>query len=136
MPNQNLETVGDFVRRIRTEKNMSCEDVSKRSARKEQRISGSYINRIENNPALKPTADRLKALADGLGVPAQEVFARAVGFALGGESSEEIELLARFRELSPERRDDLLSLVDLWYQKDRCPKSALTIMACPISHDY
>ncbi|HKG62381.1 MAG TPA: helix-turn-helix transcriptional regulator [Pyrinomonadaceae bacterium] len=119
------ESLGEFVRRIRTEKNLSCADVSKRSSRKGQRrIAGSYINRIENHPNLSVTADRLKALADGLGVPAEELFARVVGLAPEGESSEEIELLARFRELSPERRDDLLRLVDLWYQKDRCPKTA------------
>ena len=119
------ESLGDFVRRIRREKNMSCMDVSKRSARKgSRRISGSYINRIENNPTLRPTADILAVLAAGLGVPAEEVFARVVGYVPEGQTPEEIELIARFRELSPERRDDLLSLVDLWYQKDRCPKSA------------
>jgi len=119
------ESLGQFVRRIRIEKNLSCADVSKRSARKgPRRISGSYVNRIENYPNLRPTADRLKALADGLGVPAEELFARVIGFAPEGESNEENELLARFRELSPERRDDLLRLVDLWYQKDRCPKTA------------
>ena len=113
------ESLGAFIRRIRTEKNLSCADVSKRSARQgPRRISGSYVNRIENYPNLRPTADRLKALADGLGVPAEELFARVVGLAPEGESSDEIELLARFRELSPERRDDLLRLVDLWYQKD------------------
>jgi len=118
------ESLGQFVRRIRTEKNLSCMDVSKQSAKKGRRIAGSYVNRIENDPKLNPTAVALNALANGLGVPAEEVFARAVGFAPEGESSEEIELLARFRELSPERRDDLLSLIDLWYQKDRCPKTA------------
>jgi transcriptional regulator with XRE-family HTH domain len=98
---------------------MSCADVSKRSTRKGQRrIAGSYINRIENNPKLSPTADRLTALADGLGVPAEELFARVVGYVPEGESSEEIELLARFRELSPERRDDILRIVDLYYQKN------------------
>lgn len=113
------ESLGDFVRRTRTEKNLSCMDVSKRSARKGQRkISGSYANRIENDPKLRPTADRLKALADGLGVPAEEVFARVAGYVPEGESSEEIELLARFRELSPERRDDVIRIVDVWYQKD------------------
>lgn len=119
------ESLGQFVRRIRTEKNLSCADVSKRSARKgPRRISDSYINRIENYPNLSPTADRLKALADGLGVPAEELLTRAAGLAPEGETSEEIELLARFRELSPERRNDLLRLVDTLYQKDRCPKSA------------
>ena len=118
------ESLGDFVRRIRTQKNLSCADVSRRSLRFGKPIAGSYINRIENNPKLCPTANRLKALADGLGVPAEELFARAIGFAPEGETPEEIELLARFKELSPQRRDDLLSLVDLWYQKERASEGA------------
>ena len=112
------ESLGDFVRRIRREKNLSCADVSRRSGRKGQRrIAGSYVNSIENNLKLGPTADRPTALADGLGIPAEELFARVAGFAPEGESSEEIELLARFRELSPERRDDILKILDLRYQK-------------------
>jgi transcriptional regulator with XRE-family HTH domain len=119
------ETLGAFVRRIRTEKNLSCADVSKRSARQPQRrIAASYVNRIENDSKLCPTANRLKALADGLGVPPEEVFARAAGYEREGETPEETELLTRFRELSPQRRGDLLSLVDMYYQKERCPKSA------------
>jgi len=120
----NRESLGDFVRRIRTEKNLSCRDVSNQSARFGKRISGSYINRIENEPKLRPTADRLRALAHGLSVPAEELFALAIGYAPEGETPEEIELITRFRELSPQRRDDLLSLVDMYYQKERCPKSA------------
>ena len=112
------ESLGDFVRRIRIEKNLSCADVSKRSARFGKEISGAYVNRIENNPTLTPSADRLTALAKGLGVPAEEVFARVAGYTPVGETPEEIELLARFKELSPERRDDVLRIVDLWYQKD------------------
>lgn len=98
---------------------MSCADVSRRSTRKGQgQIAASYINRIENNPKLRPTADRLKALADGLGVPAEELFARVAGNVPESETPEEIELLARFRQPSPERRDDLIRIVDLYYQKD------------------
>jgi len=120
MPNQNLETVGDFVRRIRTEKNMSCEDVSKRSARKEQRISGSYINRIENNPHLRPSVDRLRALAYGLGIPVEELLARAAGLVPSDSDSNDVfRLVARFRALSAERKDDVLRIVDAWYQKDQ-----------------
>jgi len=117
------ESLGAFVRRIRTEKNLSCMDVSKRSARFGKPIAGSYVSRIENDAKLHPTAVALKALANGLSVPAEELFARAIGLAPEGESPEEIELLARFRELSPERRDDVLRIVDVWYQKDRCTKS-------------
>jgi transcriptional regulator with XRE-family HTH domain len=115
MPNQNLETLGDFVRRVRWEKNLSLESVSQRSARFGPRIAASYINRIENDPTRRATADRLKALAHGLGVPVEELFARAVGLATPGDNSDELRLLTRFRRLSPERKADVLKIVDMWY---------------------
>jgi len=115
-----VESLGDFVRRIRTEKNLSCADVSKRSARKGQRrIAGSYVNRIENYPNLSVTADRLKALADGLDVPAEELLARAAGLIpLGEKDSEEFRLLTRFRELSRQRKEDLLTIIDALYSQE------------------
>jgi len=90
MANRTSETLGDFVRRIRTEKSLSTWDVSKRSARFGKPITASYICRIENNLKQKPTADRLTALANGLGVPVQELLARAAGLAPPGESSDEL----------------------------------------------
>jgi len=109
------ETLGDFIRRIRRAKNMSCADVSKRSARFGKRISGSYINRIENYPNLRITTDRLKALADGLDVPVAELFARSVGLMHGDEDAAEVRLVAQFRNLSPERKADILQLLELWH---------------------
>ncbi|HEY4422690.1 MAG TPA: helix-turn-helix transcriptional regulator [Pyrinomonadaceae bacterium] len=110
------ERLGDFIRRIRTEKNLSCADVSKRSARKgQQRIAGSYINRIENDRKLRPSADKLKALADGLDIPADELLARSVGLIQGEEDAAEVRLLARFRNLSPERKADVLRIIELWH---------------------
>jgi len=110
------ESLGDFVRRIRREKNLSCADVSKRSRRFGKPIAGSYINRIENNPTLRPSADRLKALADGLDIPADELLARAVGL-LRRDETDEHRLLSRFRALSPERKADVLRIVNLWYSE-------------------
>lgn len=112
------ETLSDFVRRIRNEKRLSCADVSRQSARSGKRIAGSYVNRIENDPTLRPTADRLRALANGLGVPVPELIARAFGIASYGErSSEELHLVTRFRELSHKRKEDVLKLVDLYYSE-------------------
>jgi transcriptional regulator with XRE-family HTH domain len=112
------ETFSDFVRRIRTEKRLSCADVSKQSARFGKRIAGSYVNRIENDPTLNPTAVALQALANGLGVPVPELMARAFGIASYGErSSEELSLITRYRELSRERKEDVLKLVDLYYSE-------------------
>ena len=98
---------------------MSCQDVSKRSARKGKRIAASYVNRIENNPKLRVTADRLKALADGLEVPADEVLARAAGIIpLGEKDSDEFRLLTRFRKLSRQRKEDLLTMIDVLYSQE------------------
>ena len=119
MPNQNLETLGDFVRRARWEKNLSCEDVSKRSARFGPRIAASYINRIENEPTRRPTVDRLKALAYGLGIPVEELLARAAGLVPSDSDSNDAFRLvvARFRALPPERKVDVIQIMNLWYSQ-------------------
>ena len=75
---RSLESLGDFVRRIRNEKGLSLIDVSKQSACFGLPISGAYINRIERNPKLRVSTDRLKALAHGLGIPVEELLAHAV----------------------------------------------------------
>ncbi len=116
MKDQSPENLGDFVSRIRTEKNLSLMDVSKRSARFGPRIAGSYVCRIERESKRRPTAGKLKALAYGLGVPVEELLARAAGLIPSdGQSNDELELVTRFRKLSPERKADVLQIVDLWY---------------------
>src|SRR5262245_58593494 len=72
------ERLGEFVRRIRTQKRLSLTDVSKQSALFGPRISGSYINRIANHPKLNPSAARLRSLAHGLGIPVPEMFAHCI----------------------------------------------------------
>ena len=114
--NQSSEGFADFVRRTRKLKNLSLADVSNQSANFGKRIAASYVSRIENN-LQRPTADRLTALANGLGVPVQELLARAAGLAPPGESSDELHLVTRFRELSPERKSDVLDIVDMWYSR-------------------
>jgi transcriptional regulator with XRE-family HTH domain len=121
---RNPKAFGDFVQQTRQEKSLSCKDVEKRSARFGKPIAGSYVNRIENNPALHPTAVALKALAYGLGVPPAEVFLRAVGLVEPGIESEEVQLLSRFRELSPEQRSFVLDLVDMLYSKELLRRTA------------
>lgn len=110
------ENFGDYIRRIRREKNLSLGDVSRRSARFGKCISAAHISRIENNPRLQPTVDRLKALANGLGVPPQELFAHAIG--MSPNTIEDLSLLAKFRELSPERKTDVLDIIEVLYSKE------------------
>ena len=118
MTNKNSETLADFVRRVRKEKLLSLMDVSKQSALFGPPIAGSYVNRIERNSKRRPTAGRLKALAYGLGVPVEELLARAADLIpCDGQASDELGLLTRFRKLSPERQRDVLKMVDLWYSE-------------------
>lgn len=124
MATRSAKPFGDFVQRTRQEKSLSCKDVEKKSARFGKPIAGSYVNRIENNPRLKPTGFALKALAYGLGVPPEEVFLRAVGLVEPGIESEKLQLFSRFKELSPEKRAFVLDIVEMLYSKEfrRTPK--------------
>jgi len=119
MANRSPERLGDFVRRIRKQKNLSLQAVSRQSALFGPKIAGSYVSRIENEPRRKVTADRLIALANGLGIPAEELFARAAGLiAPGGKSEDEVRLFSMFKELSPERKADVLEFVEMLHSKE------------------
>jgi transcriptional regulator with XRE-family HTH domain len=70
------EILADYVRRLRLEKGLSLADVSLRSS---GRIGKTHINRIENGLVTNPGVEALRALAKGLGVPEEEIFAVARG---------------------------------------------------------
>lgn len=67
--------LGEFVKKTRTAKNLSVEAVSEKSGGK---ISGSYVNKIENED-VNVTTTKLTALAKGLGITEAEIFAIARG---------------------------------------------------------
>jgi len=121
MANRSPEPFGDFVRRIRNKKGFSLTDVAKQSRRFGPSIAASYVSRLENDPTRKPTAVALRALAHGLGIPPEELLARAAGLVEPGIKSEELHVLSRFRELSPERRAEVMKIVDMWYS-DEIPR--------------
>lgn len=117
MANRSPEPLGDFISRIRNEKGLSCTDVSKQSARFGKPITASYVNRIENKRIKNPSPDRLRALAHGLGIPVEDVLARAAGLVGAGGQSEEHHLVTRFRELSQDRRAVVLNIVDMFHSE-------------------
>lgn len=117
MANRSPEPLGDFVSRTRNEKGLSCADVSNQSARLGKRISASYVNRIENKRIKNPSPESLRALAHGLGIPAEDLLARAAGLVAPGGQSEELHLVTRFRELSPDLRLVVLDIVDAFHSK-------------------
>ena len=117
MANRSPEPLGDFVRRIRNKKGLSLTDVAKQSARFGPPIAASYVSKIENDPTRKPTAVALRALAHGLSIPAEDLLARAAGLVTPGDQSQELYLVTRFRELSPDRKIDVLNIVDMYHSE-------------------
>src|SRR5829696_746433 len=89
MDSRKTETVGEYVKRVRNEKNLTVEEVSNNSGRKadgKNAVSRSYVNKLENEGG-NVTAPYLKALAKGLGVPEEEIFAVASGRKLGSKEA-------------------------------------------------
>lgn len=66
------EKLADFVRRTRNEKRLSTPDVERLS---NFRITDGYVSRIENNGVKNVSPEKLSALAKGLGVTEEELFA-------------------------------------------------------------
>ena len=105
------ETLADYVRRIRYEKNLSLRDVSIRSG---GQIANSHISRIENGEAAGVSVDKLQALAKGLGVSEDEIFAVARGKSTSGDLQlDELRLVEYFRSLPPESQDVLLAYAEM-----------------------
>lgn len=105
------ETLGDYVRRIRNEKRLSLRDVSSRSG---GQIANSHISRIESGEARGVSVDKLRALAKGLGIPEDEIFAVARGKSVSGDLQlEESKLLEYFRVLTPANREILLAYAEM-----------------------
>jgi transcriptional regulator with XRE-family HTH domain len=115
--NGNREDLADYVRRVRNEKGLSLKDVVERAQRSGVRISNGYISQIENRYYINPTRDKLVALARGLGVPDDEIFAVARG-KLPSEDPEFnksrfAELALKFDKLPPDSRIDVEALINL-----------------------
>ena len=101
------------MRRVRFEKGFSLLDVQRNS---HNQIAGSYVSRIENGIADADgvTPKKLQALASGLQVPEEEVFAIARGKSLSEPEVFDSEIYVMFRgfdELSDEDKAELLGTI-------------------------
>src|SRR5688572_7987110 len=108
---QQPEGLADYVRRVRGEKGFSLLDVQRNSR---GQIAGSYVSRIENGVADAEgvTPKKLQALAHGLQVPEDEIFAVARGKSLNANQQldSELEQLNRyFSEVPRECQLDILA---------------------------
>jgi len=110
------ESLADYVRRVRIAKNLSQGDIERQSARRGTKIAGTYVSRIESGIATNPSPRKLLALANGLGVPREEIFATVQGRAPTDPSTQEQILLRLFRELPSERQEDLLGILRSLHQ--------------------
>jgi transcriptional regulator with XRE-family HTH domain len=109
----------DYVRRLRHERNFSLAEVSVRSG---GRIGKTHINRIENGLVSSVSLAKLRALAKGLGVPEDELVSVALGkFPRTESKADEVKLLNYFRHLSAAQQKDVLrmlrALVDDHHEK-------------------
>ena len=103
------ESLADFVRRVRNEHGWSYQDVERRSG---HRIGRTYINRIETGESTNPSPKKLQALALGLGVLEEELFARARGAVIDQRTELEERLLSKFRQLPAHWQPGLIDIVD------------------------
>jgi transcriptional regulator with XRE-family HTH domain len=105
------EDLADYVRRVRTEKGFSTADVEKNSR---FTITDGYVSRIENRYVKNVSPEKLQALAKGLAVSEEEIFAVARGAKTVGEMPlDEVRMLQLYRELPPERKEDVLAHLEL-----------------------
>lgn len=110
-----IESLAEFVVRVRNAKGLSLLDVERKSARRGEKIAGSYVSRIENGLSSNPSKDKLVALARGLDEPEELVFAIARGRMPGNkEDGRELQLLAHFRELPDEYKENLLKIARMF----------------------
>src|SRR5438093_2317598 len=107
------KAISEYVRAVLDEHHLSQHDVERRS---EGRITNSYLSKLLSGSATNLTIDKLKALADGMGVSHAQIAEVAFELKKGKltEDKEEEEfkaLLNRFRHLSPEQKRELRVLI-------------------------
>jgi transcriptional regulator with XRE-family HTH domain len=115
MDSKKPETLGEYVRRIRREKGLATTDVEKRSRIGGKiGISNGYITQIENDPSVNPSMKKLQALADGLGVPEEEIISVVRGKTADNETvaDERFRIISlKFHHLKGDKRRDAEALL-------------------------
>jgi transcriptional regulator with XRE-family HTH domain len=108
------EGLDQYVRRILKEKGLSLSEVERRSGGS---ISDSYVCGIINGNVGSLTIAKLKALALGLGVPEDEVFAVARG--VSPKDNQEFQestfalLYYKYKELSDEDKGEVIKFIEV-----------------------
>lgn len=107
MSSESREGLADYVRRVRREKGLSTLDVERNSG---NRITDGYVSQIENGYVKNVSPEKLTALAKGLDVLEDDIFAVARGVQkLYGLPLNEVRMLELYRALPDERKEDVLA---------------------------
>jgi transcriptional regulator with XRE-family HTH domain len=105
-----IETLAEFVSRVRKEKGFSLLDVERNSQKRGKKIAGSYVSRIENGHNKNLTKATVSNLARGLDEPEELLLAVWAGRPPNKESARGQQLLAHFYELPENYQADLLKI--------------------------
>lgn len=106
------ENFADFVRRIMNERDLSYRAVSRLSGGK---VNPSTVNKIVNGRQKDIGVETMMALAKGLGIPERQLIAALRGEAVENSEFDEIEaLFFRFKQLTPQKRQELSMLVQMF----------------------
>jgi transcriptional regulator with XRE-family HTH domain len=130
---ERTESLADLVRRVRQEKKLSLNDVVRQSG---GRIANSHVSRIENGFATNITTAKLRALAAGLQVSDDEVFAAAHGKAMTEAQGPEdfITLFYGWDEATAEERAaamDAIKMIAESFQRRKIQKKELALNSSP-----
>jgi transcriptional regulator with XRE-family HTH domain len=90
------ESFADYVRRVANEKGLTYREVARRGG-----ISSPSISDIVSGKTIHVKASTISALAKGLGVPEEEVFAAYRGKAQTDLSRSEQRVINFYKEMSP-----------------------------------
>ena len=110
------EDLADYVRRVMKEKELTHRQVETQSKRDgSQGIAHSYISKIISRSVSNLSTEKLKALAKGLQVSEDEVFARARGQKPDpiAESNKLLEAAHKFDALPELKRPAVEPLIDI-----------------------
>jgi transcriptional regulator with XRE-family HTH domain len=121
-PGDNL-ALAAFSRAVRTNKSLSRADVCRGAAKRGLKISVSYIAKIEEGLVINPSRKKLAALAAGLDVIGEELFAVARGEEIDTPTVQESMLLKMFRELPELIRGDLYEIARCLYKRHHLARS-------------
>jgi transcriptional regulator with XRE-family HTH domain len=108
------ENLTQYVTRLMEEKHLSMQDVAERS---QQQISKAYLCDLLHRRTANPTITKITALAAGLGVPPEEIFAVLEGEARAEKRNFENSIFAmlfeQYKKLTAENKRELGLLLNI-----------------------